>query len=75
VDLSDMDSEQSNSFTVPRSGDLAFFENPGRPCELVFSSRVPLDDIADIPFPRQCYTGIQSIIGRVKPGKDFSGLA
>ncbi len=53
VDLSDTDSEQSNSFSVPGSSDRALIENPLRPLDLVFSSGIPFYDIADIPFARQ----------------------
>ena len=71
--LSDMDSEQPNSFSVPRRGAFTFFENPGRPCRPVFSSRIPFDDIADISLTRQRCTGIKGVVGRVEPHKDFSG--
>ncbi len=73
VDLSNVNSEQSNPFAVPWSGDVTFFENPGRPCRPVFSSRIPFDDIADISLTRQRCTGIKGVVGRVEPHKDFSG--
>ena len=50
MDLADMDSEQPNSFPRSRRDNFTLFENSIRPFDLVFSSGIPLDDIADILF-------------------------
>src|SRR5208283_5300752 len=73
VNLLDIDGEQPNSFSISGSSDRALIENPSRPLELVFSSWIPFDDVADFLLARQGNTAIKRIVGRVQAHQKLSG--
>ncbi len=68
-----MNGEQANPFPLSRQHHFSLFENSVRPFDLVFPSGIPLDDIADIPVPRQGNSGIQRVMSRIQTHQELSG--